>query len=200
MVDADADRLRQVLSNYLANAVRYSPEEQPIEVRLRLAAVGDVADESEEGVSAAQAPQAADEGQMTGATSAQGVVSLAGATDSNSLRNGRQRDARMATRMARGKSRREVAWVEVRDHGRGISPGEQETIWSRFQRARTVREAKGLGLGLYIARMLVELHEGQVGLESDVGRGSTFWFTVPLVSGALAAESTPTPESMDSTE
>ena len=83
---------------------------------------------------------------------------------------------------------RYVARVEVRDHGQGISPEDQQTIWGRFQRARTVAEASGLGLGLHIARMMAELHGGRVGVESEVGRGSTFWFTVPLIDAPAGAE------------
>jgi signal transduction histidine kinase len=74
--------------------------------------------------------------------------------------------------------------VTVRDHGPGIPFEEQATIWERFQRARSVHEAGGLGLGLYIARTLVELHGGQVGVESTPGEGATFWFTLPLDSDA----------------
>jgi signal transduction histidine kinase len=112
MVIVDADRLSEVIDNYLTNAVRYSAEDQPIEVEMRV------------------------EGGMS--------------------------------------------WVEVRDHGPGISPEEQEAIWTRFHRARSVIGAPGLGLGLYIARMLVEQQGGQVGVESAVGKGSTVWFTLPL--------------------
>jgi hypothetical protein len=53
-------------------------------------------------------------------------------------------------------------------------------IWTRFQRARSGLRTQGLGLGLYIARMVVEQHGGQVGVESEVSKGSMFWFTLPL--------------------
>jgi signal transduction histidine kinase len=70
--------------------------------------------------------------------------------------------------------------VAVRDHGSGIVPEEQAAIWGRFQRASSAVKAEGgLGLGLYIARTLVELHGGHVGVESVVREGSTFWFTLP---------------------
>jgi signal transduction histidine kinase len=111
-VYADADRLSQVITNYLTNAIRYSPEDQPIEVTVRVAGG--------------------------------------------------------------------VGRVEVRDHGRGIPEDEQESVWARFQRARSANEATGLGLGLYIARLIVELHGGWVGVESAMGIGSTFWLELPL--------------------
>ena len=69
--------------------------------------------------------------------------------------------------------------VAVRDHGTGIAPEEQAGVWERFQRAHSLREARGLGLGLYIARTIIELHGGQVGVDSAVGAGSSFWVRLP---------------------
>src|SRR5262249_34870372 len=121
VVDADAERLSQVLTNYLANAVRYSPSDQPIEV----------------------------------------TVQMVGQTPEN--------PGGAAVRVA------------VRDHGPRIAPEQHTSIWDRFQRAHGASEAGGgLGLGLYIARTIIERHGGQVGVESTVGQGATFWFTVPL--------------------
>jgi PAS domain S-box-containing protein len=78
------------------------------------------------------------------------------------------------------------ARVWVQDQGPGLSVEEQEHIWERFHRAKGVEVQAGagigLGLGLYISRMIVERHQGQVGVESAFGKGSTFWFTLPLTS------------------
>jgi PAS domain S-box-containing protein len=127
VVNADADRISQVLTNYLINAIRHSPEGQPIEVGLRL------------------------EGEM--------------------------------------------ARVEVRDYGPGIPPKQQEAVWERFRQLQALPEepglGPGLGLGLYIVRMLVDLHEGQVGVVSTPGAGAAFWFTLPLASGALGQTAAP---------
>ncbi len=70
--------------------------------------------------------------------------------------------------------------VAVRDEGRGVPSDEQERVWERFYRATNVRDCgQGNGLGLSICRMIIQLHGGAVGLESRVGGGSTFWFTLP---------------------
>jgi signal transduction histidine kinase len=77
--------------------------------------------------------------------------------------------------------------VAVRDYGPGIAPEERMTIWDRFQRARSTSEGgSGLGLGLYIARTIIERHGGHVGVESAVGAGSTFWFSLPLAPSKAA--------------
>jgi len=114
---ADADRIRQAITNYLTNALKYSEADRPVVVALRVA--GD------------------------------------------------------------------VARVEVRDHGQGISAEEQQRIFERFHRVPGIEVMSGtgvgLGLGLYITRTVIEQHGGQLGVESAPGMGSTFWFTLPLV-------------------
>ncbi len=115
-VVADADRIRQVVLNYLTNALKYAPLERPITV-------------------------------------------------------GAQAESH-------------VARVWVRDEGPGIAVEDQELIWERSYQISGSGPRSGshigLGLGLYISRTIVELHLGHVGLESAVGKGATFWFTVPL--------------------
>jgi signal transduction histidine kinase len=66
----------------------------------------------------------------------------------------------------------------VRDDGAGLSPEEQTRLFTPFERLHQVR-TEGHGLGLSIARRIVEKLGGQVGVESRVGQGSTFWFTLP---------------------
>ena len=118
LVLADADRVGQVVTNYLTNALKYSPANRPV------------------------------------------TVCLEGA--------GHQ------------------ARVWVRDEGPGIPLEEQERIWERFHRVKGIEVQSGsgigLGMGLYICRTIIERHQGQVGAESAPGRGSTFWFTVPLAT------------------
>lgn len=77
--------------------------------------------------------------------------------------------------------------VWVRDEGPGLSAHEQARIWDRFYRADGVSHQSGshvgLGLGLHISQTIVERHHGRVGVESALGEGSTFWFTLPYREG-----------------
>jgi PAS domain S-box-containing protein len=116
----DRGRIKQVVVNYLTNALRYSSPKQPVSI---------------------------------------GVI----------LQNGRAR-------------------VWVRDQGPGLSKRAQKDIWQRFRRgddlpARSSVE-QGLGLGLYICQTLIEAHQGEVGVESRPGAGSTFWFALPVLDQA----------------
>jgi signal transduction histidine kinase len=72
--------------------------------------------------------------------------------------------------------------VSVADTGVGIPPEDQRDIFDKYAQARSraTRSEKGTGLGLYITRQLVELHGGRIGVKSEVGKGSTFSFTIPI--------------------
>ncbi|MCC6793319.1 MAG: histidine kinase, partial [Thermomicrobiales bacterium] len=74
--------------------------------------------------------------------------------------------------------------IRVKDTGIGIAPEEREKIFRRFYRAEADRSRNtgGTGLGLTIARALVVAHGGDIGVESELGHGSTFWFTLPAPS------------------
>ena len=69
----------------------------------------------------------------------------------------------------------------VRDNGLGISPEDQAHIFDRFYRVRCAETEgiEGTGLGLAIVKKLIDIHKGQIGLESSLGEGTTFYVTLP---------------------
>jgi len=72
--------------------------------------------------------------------------------------------------------------VSVTDTGPGIAPADQAKIFEEFQQAdsSTTKQKGGTGLGLAIARQIVEMHGGRLWVESEVGKGATFLFTLPI--------------------
>jgi len=74
----------------------------------------------------------------------------------------------------------EAVIFTARDTGIGISPDDLPRIFERFYKADRARATSGTGLGLAIARHLVEAHGGKIWVESELGKGSTFSFTIPL--------------------
>jgi signal transduction histidine kinase len=81
--------------------------------------------------------------------------------------------------------------VNVIDSGCGIAPEYHESIFEKFEQAGVssteIGQSKGTGLGLAMCKAIVEQHGGQIGVESDLGKGSTFWFTLPKSNAPLAA-------------
>lgn len=77
----------------------------------------------------------------------------------------------------------------VRDQGLGIKPEELDRLFGEFQTTstRSVDGQKGFGLGLAICKRIVEAHGGRIGVESEYGRGSCFYFTVPLAGRSAEA-------------
>ncbi len=85
--------------------------------------------------------------------------------------------------------RGDFAHVAVADNGYGIAPADQDRLFTRFYRVDNsmTREVGGTGLGLAIVKQMIELQGGEVGVESALGRGSTFWFTMPVAASQTAA-------------
>ncbi len=79
-------------------------------------------------------------------------------------------------------NRKQMAAISIQDSGEGIPEEKLKTIFERFERVKKEKaeRQKGVGLGLHIVKKLVELHEGEVQVESQLNKGSTFTFTLPI--------------------
>lgn len=113
-VSIDRDRMQQVLTNLVSNAIKFSPKGSAVRVSISRAKTGDLV-------------------------------------------------------------------VSVQDQGPGIAPEDQQLIFEKFRQGATAANplVKGTGLGLAIAKALVAEHGGSIGVESAIGKGSSFWFTLP---------------------
>ena len=122
LAELDPDRIEQVLSNLVSNAIKYSPQGGPVELSVEF-------------------------------------------LPPESMR------------------------VEVRDHGLGLKPEDQVHLFQKFYRVEGehLQGIRGTGLGLSITKYLVEAHGGRIGVRSALGKGSTFWFEMPLFAAAPEA-------------
>ena len=74
----------------------------------------------------------------------------------------------------------ETLKVRVCDNGIGIAPASQQAVFDMFKRLNPRSKYEGSGIGLAVCKKIVARHSGQIGVESQLGQGSTFWFTIPL--------------------
>jgi signal transduction histidine kinase len=74
----------------------------------------------------------------------------------------------------------DTASIAVIDQGVGISATDQELLFTRFGRIETMQHVAGTGLGLWLSREIARMHDGELGVESAAGQGSTFLLTLPL--------------------
>ncbi len=83
-----------------------------------------------------------------------------------------------------------VAQCYVRDTGPGIPPDDLPHLFQKFYRVdnSATRTIGGTGLGLFICKKIIELYRGRIWVESEVGKGSTFYINLPRIDTAKAAE------------
>lgn len=73
-----------------------------------------------------------------------------------------------------------MAFVAVKDHGVGISKEDQGLLFTRFNRIENPAHVQGTGLGLWLSREIARMHDGDLVVQSEIGQGSTFTFTLPI--------------------
>jgi two-component system sensor histidine kinase VicK len=77
-----------------------------------------------------------------------------------------------------------MARVSVRDEGMGIKPEDALKLFERYYRveASDTQHISGFGIGLYLSAEIIERHDGKIWVESEIGKGSTFYFSLPVVA------------------
>lgn len=113
---------------------------------------------------------------------------------SNAIKYGAGKPIRVAV-----EGTRRSAKVAVRDHGIGVAPEHQTRIFQRFERAVTAERFRGMGLGLWISRQIVERLGGTIQLESTPGKGACFIVELPLEARPRRAASARTLEAVPAT-
>lgn len=88
------------------------------------------------------------------------------------------------TQMIEGENNQKIAKVSVKDNGVGVSPEIQSKLFKITENITTkgTEEESGTGLGLILCKEFIEMHKGEIWVESDLGKGSTFMFTIPMLT------------------
>ena len=79
-----------------------------------------------------------------------------------------------------------IVTVKIKDEGIGLSEEQQRQLFTRFYRAESTKGISGLGLGLYLTKQIIDRHGGEVSVNSKLGEGSEFFFTLPLKKAVSA--------------
>jgi signal transduction histidine kinase len=106
----------------------------------------------------------------------------------NAIKFGTKKPIEMRVSLDAGTAR-----LSVTDHGIGIADEDQPHIFGRFEQVRSPRQGAGLGLGLWIARSIVDAHGGIIRVESKLGAGATFTAELPLDAASAAPSSSSEP-------
>ena len=77
-------------------------------------------------------------------------------------------------------NKRDEVVIAVKDFGPGIGIEDQRKLFRPFFRAKNTQSAKGTGIGLFISSQIVERHKGKLWVESKIGKGSTFFISLPI--------------------
>jgi PAS domain S-box-containing protein len=117
----------------------------------------------------------------------------------NAIKFSEHGSVRVSARALRSFGPDTLVRFEVRDEGIGIDPAELPSLFTSFHQAdpSTTRRYGGTGLGLVISKQLAELMKGEVGVESEPGKGSTFWFSARLGQGGMAPPRGAAPAGLD---
>ena len=75
--------------------------------------------------------------------------------------------------------------IRIRDEGIGLTENQKKQLFTRFYRAEGTEGISGLGLGLYLTKQIIDRHKGAIGVNSDFGKGSEFYFSLPIRSTGL---------------
>ncbi|NHC36967.1 response regulator [Scytonema millei] len=161
---ADPDRIVQTLTNLLSNAIKFSPTGSTVWLSVE-------AGSREQGAGSRGKRAGGAEGAILG-TSHQSLV-----TDNRQLLTNNQLPTTNVI-------------FQIKDTGRGIPADKLDSIFERFQQVDSTdsRKHDGTGLGLAICRSIVQQHEGQIWVESVLGEGSTFYFTLPVLQAKSSIE------------
>lgn len=72
-------------------------------------------------------------------------------------------------------------YCSITDNGVGISPQQREKLFDLYFRGGSIRNSVALGLGLYLCKQIINAHGGEIGVNSELQQGATFWFTLPII-------------------